>query len=498
MTNQILAIDQGTTSSRAIIFDASGNTIQPVASDQMEFTQHFPSSGWVEHDPEEIWQTTLETCRNALSKARLTASDIAAIGITNQRETTIVWNRHTGKPVYNAIVWQDRRTADICQRLRQTGAEKTIIEKTGLLLDPYFSGTKVAWILDNVEGARESAENGDLLFGTVDCFLLWRLTGGKVHATDATNASRTMLYNINTGKWDDELLKILNVPSAMLGQVRDSSHQYGTTDPALLGGEIAISGIAGDQQAALVGQACFEPGMIKSTYGTGCFAILNTGNEVVHSSNQLLTTVAYQLNGTRTYALEGSIFIAGAAVQWLRDGLKIIDNAAQTQTMAENADKEQNVYLVPAFTGLGAPYWDADCRGAIFGLTRNTGPNELARATLEAVCYQTRDLIEAMQADWQPPNQPTLRVDGGMVASNWTMQCLSDMLDAEVDRPQVLETTALGAAALAGLQAGIFSDLADFAQSWQLQHTFSPAMDASERQAKYDGWRDAVSRTLSR
>ena len=498
MRKLILAIDQGTTSSRAIIFEATDSAIEPLTSSQKEFTQHFPKSGWVEHDPQDIWQTTLETCHEVLKSADLGASDIAAIGITNQRETTVVWNRHTGKPVYNAIVWQDRRTAEICDQLRRDGAEKTITAKTGLLLDPYFSGTKVAWILDNVEGARTAAENGDLLFGTVDCFLLWHLTSGKVHASDATNASRTMLYNIHTGTWDDELLKFLNVPSSMLCQVLDSSADFGATDPSLFGGKIAITGIAGDQQAALVGQACFEPGMIKSTYGTGCFAILNTGSEIVRSTNRLLTTVAYQLNGKRTYALEGSIFIAGAGVQWLRDGLKIIDNAAQTQEMAQNADAEQQVYLVPAFTGLGAPYWDADCRGAIYGLTRNTGPNELARATLEAVCYQTRDLIEAMQADWQSPNQPTLRVDGGMVASDWTMQCLADMLNADVDRPQVLETTAMGAAALAGLQAGIFPDLAGFAKSWQLQRTFSPKMAADERQLKYDGWRDAVSRTLSR
>jgi len=498
MRKLILAIDQGTTSSRAIIFEVSDTGIAPVTRSQKEFAQHFPKSGWVEHNPEEIWQTTLDTCRTALEKAGLAASDITAIGITNQRETTIVWNRHTGKPVYNAIVWQDRRTADTCAQLRQTGAEKTITAKTGLLLDPYFSGTKIAWILDNVEGARAAADKGDLLFGTIDCFLLWRLTGGKVHASDATNASRTMLYNINTGTWDDELLKLLNVPSSMLCKVLDSSADFGTTDPSLFDGSIAITGIAGDQQAALVGQACFEPGMIKSTYGTGCFAILNTGDEIVHSTNRLLTTIAYQLSGKRTYALEGSIFIAGAGVQWLRDGLKIIDNAAQTGEMAQKADTEQNVYLVPAFTGLGAPYWDADCRGAIYGLTRNTGPNELARATLEAVCYQTRDLIEAMQADWQSPHQTTLRVDGGMVASDWTMQCLANMLNADVDRPQVLETTALGAAALAGLQAGIFSDLADFAKSWQLQRTFTSKMAASERQIKYDGWKDAVSRTLSR
>ncbi len=498
MAKFILAIDQGTTSSRAIVFESNEGNLALVANAQMEFAQHFPKSGWVEHDPEEIWQTTLDTCRTAMKKAGLGASDIIAIGITNQRETTIVWDRKTGVPVYNAIVWQDRRTSDICARLKQAGVEKTVTEKTGLLLDPYFSGSKIAWILDNVEGARERAVRGDLLFGTVDCFLLWRLTGGKVHATDATNASRTMLYNITIGQWDDELLELLNVPGAMLPAVMDSAADFGVTESALLGGKIAICGMAGDQQAAIVGQACFEPGMMKATYGTGCFAILNTGSEIVHSSNRLLTTIAYQLNGVPTYGLEGSIFIAGAAVQWLRDGLGIIDDAGATGAMAQKADSEQNVYLVPAFTGLGAPYWDAECRGAIYGLTRGTGPNELARAALEAVCYQTRDLLEAMQADWPSAHQTTLRVDGGMVASDWTMQCLADMINGDVDRPEILETTALGAAYLAGLQAGVFSDLDSLASNWQRQRTFKPDMPAKERRRKYAGWRDAVSRTLSR
>ncbi len=498
MSKYILAIDQGTTSSRAIVFEIAAGKIVALASAQQEFSQHFPKSGWVEHDPEEIWQSVLKTCRDAIKAAGITAGDIVAIGITNQRETTIVWDRETGKPIYNAIVWQDRRTADQCKELRQAGAEKIVAEKTGLLLDPYFSGTKIAWILDNVEGARNAAEDGKLLFGTVDSFLLWRLTNGKVHATDATNASRTMLYNIKTGQWDNELLELFGVPAAMLPTVRDSAADYGVTDAALFGDEIAICGIAGDQQAAIVGQACFQPGMMKATYGTGCFAILNTGNEIVHSSNRLLTTIAYQLDGVPTYALEGSIFIAGAAVQWLRDGLKIIDEANATGQMAENADDEQDVYLVPAFTGLGAPYWDADCRGAIYGLTRGTGPNELARAALEAVCYQTRDLLEAMRADWQSPHQTTLRVDGGMVSSDWTMQCLANMINAEVDRPQILETTALGAACLAGLQVGIFSDVESLANNWQLQSTFKPEISTKERRRKYAGWRDAVSRTLSR
>lgn len=497
MSNHILSIDQGTTSSRAIMFEVSQKGTTAIATSQQEFVQHFPKSGWVEHDPHDIWKTTLQTCRAVVEKANLKPQDIAAIGITNQRETTIVWDRHTGEPVYNAIVWQDRRTAGTCQTLRQTGVEKTISEKTGLLLDPYFSGTKIAWILDNVEGARNAAEKGDLLFGTVDCYLLWRLTGGKTHATDATNASRTMLFNIHSGKWDEELLALLNVPAAMLPEVRDSAAEFGTLEPGLLGAEIPVRGMAGDQQAATIGQACFSPGMMKATYGTGCFAILNTGSEAVLSQNRLLTTIAYQLNGERTYALEGSIFIAGAAVQWLRDGLHIIDNASQTGDMASAADPEQNVYLVPAFTGLGAPYWDAECRGAIYGLTRGTGRNELAKAALESVCFQTRDLVEAMNGDWTSREKTTLRVDGGMVASDWTMQCLADMLAANVDRPVILETTALGAACLAGLQTGIFASLDDLSENWQLQTTFAPQMDSHQRQTKYDGWREAVSRTLT-
>jgi len=490
----LLAIDQGTTSSRAIIFDQ--NT-RPIAQAQQEFTQHFPKSGWVEHDPQDIWQSTIDTCKQAIVKAGISAKEIAGIGITNQRETTIIWDKATGKPIYNAIVWQDRRTDKTCQDLKAKGLEPTITAKTGLLLDPYFSGTKVAWILDHVDGAREKAGRGELLFGTVDCFILWRLTAGKTHATDATNAARTMLYNIKTGEWDDELLAILNVPKAMLPSVKDSSADFGCTDPGLFDGPINIYGIAGDQQAATIGQACFKPSMMKATYGTGCFAILNTGDEMVLSKNRLLTTIAYQLNGKPTYALEGSIFIAGAAVQWLRDGLKIIDDASQTGDMAAKADNEQDVYLVPAFTGLGAPYWDAQCRGAIFGLTRGTGPNELARAALEAVCYQTRDLITAMQDDWHTDHQTTLRVDGGMVSSDWTMQFLADMINGNVDRPQILETTALGAAYLAGLKAGIVPDLQAITDNWKLQHTFKPHMSDKTRAHKYDGWKDAVSRTLT-
>jgi len=494
VSSYILAIDQGTTSSRAILFDGA---ISPVATDQKEFKQHFPRSGWVEHDPEEIWNSTLATCRGALAKADVAAGQIVAIGITNQRETTIVWNRETGLPVYRAIVWQDRRTSEICNRLKTEGHEAMVTAKTGLLLDPYFSGTKLAWILDNVDGARTAAEQGKLAFGTVDSFLLWRLTGGTVHATDATNASRTLLYNIHTGCWDDELLELLNIPRSLLPDVRDSAANFGSSLPGLFGAPIKIAGIAGDQQAATVGQACFQPGMMKSTYGTGCFALLNTGDTAVLSGNRLLTTLAYQINGQPTYALEGSIFIAGAAVQWLRDGIGVIANASDSGTLAMQSDPEQQVYLVPAFVGLGAPYWDADCRGALYGLTRGTGPKELARAALESVCYQTRDLLAAMQGDWQSGSETVLRVDGGMVNSDWTMQCLADILDAPVDRPRVLETTALGAAYLAGLQTDLYPDLETFAAHWALDKRFMPDMSATDRTRKYAGWKDAVRRTLT-
>ena len=483
----ILAIDQGTTSSRALLFDAA---MQVVTSAQEEFTQHFPASGWVEHDPEEIWNTTVSTAKKAAAGAA-----IAAIGITNQRETTVVWDRHTGKAIHNAIVWQDRRTAETCARLKAEGVEPMVTEKTGLLLDPYFSGTKLPWILDAVEGARAKAEAGDLLFGTIDSFLIWRLTGGKSHVTDATNAARTMLYNIREGRWDEDLLKLLNVPAAMMPEVRDSAAEFGTTD--LLGGSIPILGVAGDQQAATVGQACFEPGMMKSTYGTGCFALLNTGDTPSLSKNRLLTTIAYQLDGKPTYALEGSIFIAGAVVQWLRDGLKIIGDATETQDLARAADDGAEVTLVPAFTGLGAPYWDSECRGAMFGLTRGTGRAEMARAALESVGFQTRDLLEAMHKDYAGARETVLRVDGGMTASNWTMQFLSDILGAPVDRPKVLETTALGAAWLAGMKAGVYPDQEGFAKTWALERQFTPAMDDTTRDAKYARWQDAVRRTLS-
>jgi len=492
----VLAIDQGTTSSRAMVFRAD-LSVAGVA--QQEFPQHFPASGWVEHDPEDIWNSTVATCRGALKKAGLTAKDVAAVGITNQRETTVVWDRSTGNAIHRAIVWQDRRTADICARLKDEGHEAAITAKTGLIVDPYFSGTKVAWILDNVPGARERAMRGELLFGTVDCYLLWRLTGGKVHASDATNASRTLLFNIHEGDWDDDLLRLIRVPRAMLPEVKDSSHRFGETVPDLFGGAIVVCGIAGDQQAATIGQACFTPGMIKSTYGTGCFALLNTGATPVASKNKLLTTIAYQLGGKRTYALEGSIFVAGSAVQWLRDGLGVIKQAAETGPLAAKSDPAQSVYLVPAFVGLGAPYWNPRVRGALFGLTRNTGPAELAHAALESVCYQTFDLRDAMRADWPGAKAANivLRVDGGMTASDWTMQRLADLLDAPVDRPVIQETTALGAAYLAGLEAGVYPEPAKFADHWRLERRFKPNMSAATRERKLKGWSRAVKGLLA-
>lgn len=492
----ILAIDQGTTSSRAIVFDGA---LRAVASAQREFPQHFPASGWVEHEPEDLWDSVLSTCREALAKAGLSAREIAAIGITNQRETTLVWDRRTGKAIHRAIVWQDRRTAAACAALVEAGHEPLVSARTGLRIDPYFSATKIAWLLDNVPGARRRAEAGELAFGTVDSFLLWRLTGGKVHATDATNAARTMLFDITRGVWDADLLDLFQIPASLLPEVRDCAARFGETAPEHFGAGIAVRGIAGDQQAATIGQACFTPGMVKSTYGTGCFALLNTGESPVVSQNRLLSTVAYQFGGVRSYALEGSIFVAGAAVQWLRDGLGVIAGAAETGPLAEAADPAQAVYLVPAFVGLGAPHWDAQARGAIFGLTRNSGPREFARAALESVCYQTLDLIAAMRADWPQSAgaDAVLRVDGGMVASDWTMQRLADILDLPVDRPQVLETTALGAAYLAGLDAGLLPEPARFADQWRLERRFEPGMAASQRETLVQGWRSAVRRTLS-
>ncbi|MCT8972245.1 glycerol kinase GlpK [Microbaculum marinisediminis] len=495
MSANVLAIDQGTTSSRAIVFDGDYRNI---AVAQEEFAQHFPASGWVEHEPEDIWDTTLRTAKAVVAEVGGPGA-IAALGITNQRETTVIWDRRTGKAIHRAIVWQDRRTADRCARLKADGLEPTVAARTGLLLDPYFSGTKIGWILDHVDGARAAAEAGHLAFGTIDSFLLWRLTGGTVHATDATNASRTLLFDIHKGDWDDELLAALDVPRVLLPEVRDSSADFGETVPNLFGGAIAIRGIAGDQQAATVGQACFTPGMVKSTYGTGCFAVLNTGPEAVASQNRLLTTIAYRLDGRTTYALEGSIFIAGAAVQWLRDGLGVIAHADQSGEFAAEADPSHDVVLVPAFTGLGAPHWDADARGALYGITRATGPRELAHAALESVCFQTLDLIEAMHRDLPGHDADTvLRVDGGMVASDWTMQRLADILDAPVDRPVVLETTALGAAWLAGRGAGVWPDMEGFSASWRRDRRFEPAMDPDVRAARIARWNDAVRRTLSR
>jgi glycerol kinase len=492
----VLAIDQGTTSTRAILFRAD-TSVAAVA--QQEFPQHFPADGEVEHEPEDLWATTVATCRGAMRQAGAAVRDIVAIGIANQRETTLLWERSTGREVHRALVWQDRRTADLCAQLKAAGHEELFAAKTGLLLDPYFSGTKLAWLLSNVSGAAEQAARGELAFGTVDTYLLWRLTGGKVHATDATNASRTLLFDIRDGRWDDQLLKILNVPRSVLPDVLDSSAAFGTTDPEILGGTIPIYGIAGDQQAALIGQACFAAGMLKATYGTGCFALLNTGDKPVRSHNKLLTTIAYQLGGKRSYALEGSIFIAGAAVQWLRDGLHIVQSAGETGALAETADPTQEVILVPAFVGLGAPYWRPEVRGALFGLTRATGPRELAQAALESVCFQTADLLAAMKADWREAATAlkTLRVDGGMANSDWFMQRLADIIGSTVDRPQVKETTALGAAYLAGLHAGFFPEPDRFLEHWRLERQFKPQMDAALRERKLAAWSTAVRRLLA-
>jgi glycerol kinase len=496
VASYVLAIDQGTTSTRAILFRPDTSI---AATAQQEFQQYFPADGQVEHEPDDLWTTTINTCRSALQKAGATARDIAAIGITNQRETTLLWDRATGRPVHRAIVWQDRRTADHCAQLKAAGHEKLFAAKTGLLLDPYFSGTKLAWLLNSAPDTVARAARGELAFGTVDTYLLWRLTGGKVHATDATNASRTLLYDIHAGRWDDELLTLLGVPKGVLPEVLDSSTAFGATEPELFGAPIPICGIAGDQQAALIGQACFTPGMVKSTYGTGCFALLNTGRTPVASKNKLLTTVAYQLGGERSYALEGSIFVAGAAVQWLRDGLGVVENAAATGDLAAAADPTQNIILVPAFVGLGAPYWRPDVRGALFGLTRATGPRELAQAALESVCFQTHDLLTAMKADWPDAENAlkVLRVDGGMVNSDWTMQRLADLLGCTIDRPRIRETTALGAAYLAGLHAGFYPEPDRFTESWQLERRFTSGMDGSLRAQKLAAWSTAIGRLLS-
>jgi len=487
----LLSIDQGTTSSRAMLFDENGRALFTA---QQEFEQYFPHDGWVEHDGDEIWASILEVSARAIDQAALDGLNIVAAGITNQRETTLIWDRQTGKLIYNAIVWQDRRTAAYCGRLRAAGHEPAVMEKTGLLLDPYFSASKVAWVLDNVEGAREKANQGRLAFGTIDCFLIWRLTAGKVHATDASNASRTMLFNIHEQCWDQDLLDLFDIPGSLLPDVRDSAADYGTIDEQLLPGAIPIAGVAGDQQAALIGQACFRPGMIKSTYGTGCFVVMNTGEQAVQSNNRLLTTVAYRLDGVTHYAIEGSIFVAGAAIQWLRDGIKVISSAAETEAMAAGLDSNRGVYMVPAFTGLGAPHWDPDARGAIFGLTRDTGVETLVRAALESVCYQTADLLDAMKRDSIAPT--SLRVDGGMVRNDWLCQFLSDVLALPLQRPLETETTALGAAYLAGLQVGLFSSVEDIEARWGEERKFQPAMKAEDRTNLLAGWGRAVARVM--
>jgi glycerol kinase len=489
----VLAIDQGTTSTRAILFDAQART---VALARREFAQHYPASGWVEHDAEDIWRDTLDTVREAIGRTGAGVGAIRAIGITNQRETSVIWERATGKPIHRAIVWQDRRTADTCAALKAQGAEGLVRTKTGLLLDPYFSGTKVAWLLDNVPGARRRAENGELAFGTIDTFLLWRLTGGRVHATDVTNASRTLLFDIHAQAWDEELLRLLRVPRALLPEVRDCSEVYGTTEPQLFGAALPIAGIAGDQQAALVGQACFEPGMVKSTYGTGCFLLLNTGSVAVTSANRMLTTPAYRIGGRITYAMEGSIFIAGAAIKWLRDSLRVINSAAETAALAATVPEGHGVYLVPAFVGLGAPHWDPNARGLICGLNLDTTGATLARAALESIAYQTLDLTRAMARDGAQ-RAAAIRVDGGMAANDWFCQFLADVLDARVERPAELETTALGAAFLAGLATGVWSDLAAVSRTWARQAEFAPRMDPARRSRLIGGWEAALRRALS-
>lgn len=489
MSNHILAIDQGTTSSRAIIFAPDGTVM---AKAQQEFAQHYPANGWVEHDPEEIWQTTAKVCRNALEQVK-GADKVIGVGITNQRETTIVWDKKTGEPIHPAIVWQDRRTAGHCRKLAQEGKEKWINQKTGLLLDSYFSATKIAWILDHVQNARDRARAGELAFGTVDTWLIWKFTGGAVHATDATNASRTMLFNIHTQKWDEELLALFDIPAAMLPNVYDCSADFGTATEGLDGRHLPIAGVAGDQQAAVVGQACFEKGMVKSTYGTGCFALMNLGQNAITSRNRLLTTIAYRLDGRTTYALEGAIFIAGAAVQWLRDQLGIIRTAAETEELAQNLNSNHGVYFVPAFTGLGAPHWEPDARGTLVGLTRNAGRAEIARAALEAVCYQTRDLFQAMTED-AGARPATLRVDGGMTVNKWLLQALADIVDVPVEPAATAESSALGAARLAGLRLGIFRDLNDLSRNRAAGGCYKPKIDERDRQCLVDGWRRAIAK----
>ena len=493
MARYVLALDQGTTSSRAILFDRQGSI---VAVRNQEFRQIYPRPGWVEHDPLDIWDSQIAVAKAVLKEAGASPADVAAIGVTNQRETTVVWDRETGEPVHNAIVWQDRRTADLCGDLKRRGREALFREKTGLVIDPYFSGTKIAWLLDHVPGLRQRAERGEVLFGTVDAWLLWKLTGGRVHLTDYSNASRTLIFNIHTLDWDEELLNELGIPRAMLPEVRPSSQVYGETDPALFGGPIPIAGIAGDQQAALFGQACFRPGMAKNTYGTGAFVLMHTGERPARSEHGLITTVAWGIDGKVEYALEGSIFIAGAVVQWLRDELKIIDKAADTEPLARSVEDTGGVYLVPAFAGLGAPYWDPYARGTIVGITRGTGRAHLARAALESIAYQTRDVLDAMQAD-SGIRLEALRVDGGAVVNDFLMQFQADVLGVPVDRPVVNETTALGAAYLAGLAVGFWESREQIQQLWQRDRRFEPQMDEATRQALYGGWQRAVERSRS-
>lgn len=491
--SHILVVDQGTTSTRSIVFD---DQARRVAIAQAEFAQHYPAPGWVEHDPEDIWRDVLATARSAIDASGVGAGGIAAIGITNQRETAVIWDRATGAPIHHAIVWQDRRGVEACRRLKADGVEGLIRDRTGLLIDPYFSATKVAWLLDTVPGARARAERGELAFGTIDSFLLWRLTGGAVHATDVTNASRTMLFDIHRHRWDADLCELLRVPMAILPVVHDNAHLFGTTDTALFGAPIPIAGMAGDQQAALFGQACFDPGMAKSTYGTGCFLLLNTGTEAIASRHRLLTTPAYRLDGRTTYALEGSIFVAGAAVKWLRDGLGVITHASQTDDLATQVPDSHGVYMVPAFVGLGAPYWEPDARGAIFGLTLGATGAHLARAALESVAYQTMDLVEAMSADGG--GRPAiLRVDGGMAANDWLCAFLANMIATPVERPGDLETTARGAAFHAGLATNVWSGLDMLKGLWSRERCFEPVMDDETRAPLVAGWRDAIRRTLA-
>ncbi|MDK7282646.1 glycerol kinase GlpK [Staphylococcus pettenkoferi] len=492
MDKYILSIDQGTTSSRAILFDKDGE-IKGVA--QREFKQYFPKSGWVEHDANEIWTSVLAVLAEVLTESNVGADQIEGIGITNQRETTVIWDKHTGRPIYHAVVWQSRQTQGICQELRDQGYEDTFHKKTGLVLDPYFAGTKIKWILDEVDGAREKAENGDLLFGTVDSWLVWKLSGGQAHITDYSNASRTLIYNIHDLEWDDELLDILDIPKQMLPEVKESSEIYAKTiDYHFFGQEVPIAGIAGDQQAALFGQACFERGDVKNTYGTGGFMLMNTGEEAVTSESGLLTTIAYGLDGKINYALEGSIFVSGSAIQWLRDGLRMINSAPQSENYAERVESSEGVYMVPAFVGLGTPYWDAEARGAIFGLTRGTEKEHFIRATLESLCYQTRDVLEAMEKD-SDIKVNNLRVDGGAVKNNFIMQFQADLLNVEVERPEVSETTALGAAYLAGLAVKFWDNKDSIANGWKLEKEFKPEMDDKERTKLYKGWKKAVEAT---